>query len=32
VLAVAGGCIGPMVLQRLASVNPWTRTALLGAA
>jgi peptidoglycan/LPS O-acetylase OafA/YrhL len=32
VLAVAGGCIGPMVLQRLASVKPWTRTALLGAA
>jgi hypothetical protein len=32
VLAVAGGCIGPMVLQRLVSVNPWTRTALLGAA
>jgi surface polysaccharide O-acyltransferase-like enzyme len=30
--AVAAGCIGPMVLQRLASVNPWTRTALLGAA
>ncbi|QQP88987.1 acyltransferase [Skermanella sp. TT6] len=31
-LATAGGCVGPMVLQRLASVNPWTRTALLGAA
>jgi fucose 4-O-acetylase-like acetyltransferase len=30
--AVVGGCIGPIVLQRLASVNPWTRTALLGAA
>jgi glucan biosynthesis protein C len=32
VLATAGGCIGPMVLQRLASTKAWTRTALLGSA
>ncbi|EWY39187.1 acyltransferase [Skermanella stibiiresistens SB22] len=31
-LATAGGCVGPIILQRLASYNPWTRTALLGAA